>query len=127
MKSIKSLSWIKGLLGIEAVAIPPQVFALDATSVSFGAFARTPVGMELREFHRVALNPETFGEGLVGCDLREERSLREGLDELLSRLEVPVTEAALVLPILLLVTFGAIRYGWFFLKAQQITNAAIYD
>ncbi len=33
-------------------------------------------------------------------------------------------EAALVLPLLLLVTFGGIRYGWFFLKAQQITNAA---
>ncbi len=35
-------------------------------------------------------------------------------------------EVALVLPVLLLVTFGAIRYGWFFLKAQQITNAARY-
>jgi len=35
-------------------------------------------------------------------------------------------EAALVLPVLLLVTFGAIRYGWFFLKLQQITNAARY-
>lgn len=35
-------------------------------------------------------------------------------------------ELALVLPILLLVTFGAIRYGWFFLKSQQITNAARY-
>jgi len=33
-------------------------------------------------------------------------------------------EVALVLPVLLLVTFGAIRYGWFFLKLQQITNAA---
>ncbi|MHC4438915.1 MAG: TadE/TadG family type IV pilus assembly protein [Planctomycetota bacterium] len=33
-------------------------------------------------------------------------------------------EAALVLPLLLLVTFGAIKYGWLFLKAQQITNAA---
>jgi hypothetical protein len=33
-------------------------------------------------------------------------------------------EAALVMPLLLLVTFGGIRYGWFFLKAQQITNAA---
>lgn len=33
-------------------------------------------------------------------------------------------EAALVLPILLMVTFGAIKYGWLFLKAQQITNAA---
>jgi Flp pilus assembly protein TadG len=35
-------------------------------------------------------------------------------------------EIALVLPVLLLVTFGAIRYGWFFLKLQQITNAARY-
>ena len=35
-------------------------------------------------------------------------------------------EVALVMPVLLLVTFGAIRYGWFFLKAQQITNAARY-
>ena len=35
-------------------------------------------------------------------------------------------EAAIIMPVLLLVTFGAIRYGWFFLKAQQITNAARY-
>jgi len=35
-------------------------------------------------------------------------------------------ELALVLPVILLVTFGAIRYGWFFLKAQQVTNAARY-
>ena len=35
-------------------------------------------------------------------------------------------EAALVLPMLLLVTFGALKYGWLFLRAQQITNAARY-
>ena len=35
-------------------------------------------------------------------------------------------ELALVLPVILLVTFGALRYGWFFLKAQQVTNAARY-
>lgn len=33
-----------------------------------------------------------------------------------------MVEAAIVFPVLLLVTFGAIRYGWFFLKLQQITN-----
>lgn len=33
-------------------------------------------------------------------------------------------EAAIVLPVILMVTFGAIKYGWLFLKAQQITNAA---
>lgn len=33
-------------------------------------------------------------------------------------------EAAIVFPLLLLLTLGAIRYGWLFLKAEQITNAA---
>jgi Flp pilus assembly protein TadG len=33
-------------------------------------------------------------------------------------------EAALVFPLLLLLTLGAIEYGWLFLKAQEITNAA---
>lgn len=33
-------------------------------------------------------------------------------------------EAALVFPILLLLTFGVIDYGWMFLKAEQITSAA---
>jgi Flp pilus assembly protein TadG len=41
-----------------------------------------------------------------------------------SRRGAVAVEAALVFPILLLVTFGAIRYGWFFIKLQQITNAA---
>ena len=35
-------------------------------------------------------------------------------------------EAALVFPILIILTFGAIEYGWLFLKAQQITNATRY-
>lgn len=35
-------------------------------------------------------------------------------------------EFALVLPLMLLVSFGAIKYGWLFLKAQQITNATRY-
>jgi len=33
-------------------------------------------------------------------------------------------ETAIVFPLLLLLTLGAMRYGWLFLKAQQITNAA---
>lgn len=33
-------------------------------------------------------------------------------------------EVALVFPLLLLLTFGLLQYGWLFLKAQQITNAA---
>jgi Flp pilus assembly protein TadG len=33
-------------------------------------------------------------------------------------------EAALVFPLLILLTFAAIEYGWMFLKQQQITNIA---
>ena len=35
-----------------------------------------------------------------------------------------MVEAALVFPLLLLLTMGAIEYGWLFLKAQHTTNAA---
>ena len=34
-----------------------------------------------------------------------------------------IVEAALVFRIVLLLTMGAIEYGWLFLKAQQVTNA----
>jgi len=40
-----------------------------------------------------------------------------------NRRGVAAVEVALVLPLLLLLTMGAIRYGWLFLKTQQITNA----
>ncbi|OQY05716.1 MAG: hypothetical protein B6I25_05260, partial [Planctomycetales bacterium 4572_13] len=33
-----------------------------------------------------------------------------------------IVETALVLPLLLLLTFGGIKYGWLFIKWQQITN-----
>ena len=33
-------------------------------------------------------------------------------------------EAALIFPLLLVLVFGVIEYGWMFLKAHQITNAA---
>jgi len=35
-----------------------------------------------------------------------------------------IVEMAIVLELLLLLTMGAIEYGWIFLKSQQITNAA---
>ena len=35
-----------------------------------------------------------------------------------------VVEAAIVFPLLIMLTFGVIEYGWMFLKAHQITNAA---
>lgn len=37
---------------------------------------------------------------------------------------VALIEAALVFPILLLLTFGLIEYGWLFLRMESISNAA---
>jgi Flp pilus assembly protein TadG len=47
--------------------------------------------------------------------VRKQKEKRRGL---------AAVEAALVFPLLLILTLGAIRYGWLFLKTQQITNAA---
>ena len=35
-----------------------------------------------------------------------------------------VVEAALILPLLIILTFGGIKYGWLFIKWQQVTNVA---
>ena len=35
-----------------------------------------------------------------------------------------IVETAIVLPLLLIMSFAIIKYGWLFLKSQQITNAA---
>ena len=41
-----------------------------------------------------------------------------------SRRGVQVIEAALILPLVLLLLFGALEFGWMFLCAQKITHAA---
>ena len=41
-----------------------------------------------------------------------------------SRRGTATLEMALVLPLLLLLTFALIEYGWLFLRAQEITNGA---
>ncbi len=42
----------------------------------------------------------------------------------LHRRGIATIEMALVMPLLLILTFGLIEYGWLFLKSQQVTNAA---
>lgn len=41
-----------------------------------------------------------------------------------SRRGTTIVETAIVLPLLLVMSFAIIKYGWLFLKSQQITNAA---
>lgn len=78
--------------------MPPQVFALDRRSLRYGAFPRAGSGLELGQIAEVELPEGTFGEGVLGPTLQQERSLRAALEDLLGRLEEPVTEASLVVP-----------------------------
>lgn len=41
-----------------------------------------------------------------------------------ARRAAALVEATLVMPLLCLLVFGVIEYGWMFMKAQQVTNAA---
>ncbi len=41
-----------------------------------------------------------------------------------SRRGLAAIETAIVLPLILILTMGLLEYGWMFLKAQQIQNAA---
>ena len=47
------------------------------------------------------------------------------LKTLIQRRGIALTELAIVLPLLLTVTFGVMEYGWMFLKAHQVANAAL--
>ncbi len=55
------------------------------------------------------------GAGSVAIGSRARRQKDSG---------IVAVETALILPVLLLLTFGLIEYGWLFLKSQEITNAA---
>lgn len=77
---------------------PPFAFSLTETSIRYGAFPRVDGDVEIREFHQVELPSGTFGVGVLGPALQEERSLRTGLEGLLSRLPSPPAEASLVIP-----------------------------
>lgn len=78
--------------------MPPQVFAVDRAALRFGFFPRVGSGLEMRELHEVELPDGTFGKGVLGPTLQQERSFRAALEDLLGRLGEPVTEASLVVP-----------------------------
>lgn len=77
---------------------PPYVFALTEGSIRYGAFPRVADGLEFRNLQEVELGEKTFGSGVLGPTLQEERSLRTGLEDLLSRLPATPSEASLVVP-----------------------------
>ena len=88
----------KRLLGLGAVAAPPHVFALDATTLRYGRFVEADASWELRELRRTELGPDAFQPGVLGGPLRDPAAFGERLRQLLALVSAPVREASLVLP-----------------------------
>ncbi len=89
---------IEPLLGLAPAPVPPHVFAMDGRALRYGSFGAAPGAIELREYHRQELSPESFNEGPLGGSLREASVFKEVLRQLLDRISAPVREASLVLP-----------------------------
>lgn len=80
------------------MAPPPYAFACSEESLAFAAFAREEGGLVLEEYHREALEPGTFQQGLMGGPPRDPRAFAERVQGFVSELGVPVKEASLVVP-----------------------------
>jgi len=82
------------------VAPPPHAFRIDGSSVGYAGFERRDggAGLALVRADGVALDPETFQEGLLGGPAREPAGLQGRIAELLGRLGGGIDEASLVLP-----------------------------
>ena len=73
-----------------------------------------------------ALNPHRFRRSPHAPDLKPQARHGESPAETFAhaRRGIALIELAIVLPLLLAITFGVMEYGWMFLKASQIANAA---
>jgi hypothetical protein len=110
VRSIKLPSWTEGsplapgsflfrLLGLEPVAAPPHVFALDAEGLRYGRFGRQGgAGYVFEEQRAVALPAGVFHSGPLGGALREPEALGEAIEALLGGISGKVDHASLVLP-----------------------------
>ena len=98
MRSIKSPSWSRRLLGFAPLPSPPHVFALDAARLRYGHLAVDRQGLRLRAFRQLALPPDSFQNGLLGGPLRDPGAFRELVGGILDGVPGGVREASLVIP-----------------------------
>ena len=105
MRSIGLPLWIERLLGRLPRPVPPHVFAVRRRELRLAAFLR-PVstgtgagfGLELAEFHALALAEGLFGSGPLGVPVGESEALAETVRLLIARAATPVREASVILP-----------------------------
>ena len=89
--------WIKRLLGLQPVRVPPHAFALDEAGVSYLGLDPSE-DLYCRESLREELPEDSFQEGPLGGRLRDDESLVGALDALLGKLVHRPEEASLVVP-----------------------------
>jgi type IV pilus assembly protein PilM len=89
---------IERLLGLEALPVPPHIFAVDAQGLRYGRFARANGSYELEEYHEVDSPPDLFGSGPLGGAMREPAMFAAPLAALIERISETVEEASLVVP-----------------------------
>ena len=98
MRSTKSPSWTKRLLGLAPVAVPPHVFEVNSERLRFASFPRTNGGWQVGELAEVELPDNTFQSGPLGGSLRTPEVFERVLSELLEQVGEPVSRASLVVP-----------------------------
>jgi hypothetical protein len=98
VRSIKSPSWIRRLLGLAPVAPPPHVFALDPERLVYGCLARDGEGFRLRALTAAALPPESFQKGLLGGPPRDAEAFGQVVGGFVQSLPTTVSDASLVVP-----------------------------
>ncbi len=98
MRSTKSPSWTKRLLGLAPVAVPPHVFEVNSERLRFASFPRTNGGWQMGELAEVELPDNAFQSGPLGGPLRTPEVFERVLSELLEQVGEPVSRASLVVP-----------------------------
>jgi hypothetical protein len=78
--------------------VPPAVFALDGTRLTYASFRREPGGFAVREAQSAAIPPGTFADGALGGPLGNPEALEIAIETLVERLGAVPKHASLVLP-----------------------------
>jgi hypothetical protein len=78
--------------------VPPAVFVLDGTRLTYASFRREAGGFALREAQSAAIPPGTFADGALGGPLGNPEALAGAIETLVERLAAVPKRASLVLP-----------------------------
>lgn len=96
MRSIKSPSWTDRLLGLGRRLVPPRVFAVESSRLSFLEVERSADGDRVRHVREVPLPDGTFFDGPLGGPCREPAQLKTAIEQAMT--DATPGHASLVLP-----------------------------